>query len=124
MSDGKCRREIVEQTGPPLASEAIDHSQLCSLPVRKRFLKQAPAVIGNADPANPLVRFDVYAYLGGVLLFAVLAPLKSRWRMLVSSLGGCGLGAYLVVDLDLVADKPFIIGLGLVGSTVALATIR
>ena len=40
--------------------------------------------------------------------------------MLVGGLLGCGLGSYLLVDLHLVARKPFIIGLGAVGLVVAL----
>ena len=40
--------------------------------------------------------------------------------MLVGGLGGCGLGSYLLVHLKLVAPKPFIIGLGLIGLSVAL----
>jgi hypothetical protein len=53
-------------------------------------------------------------------MFAVLAPFRSRWRMLVGGLVGCGLGSYLLVDLELVARKPFVIGLGVVGLAVAL----
>jgi hypothetical protein len=54
------------------------------------------------------------------LFFAVLAPFRSRWRMLVGGLIACGLGSYLLVDLNLVARQPFIIGLGIVGIVVAL----
>ena len=49
-----------------------------------------------------------------------LAPFRSRWRLLVGGLAGCGLGSYLVVDLGLVARKPFIIGLGFAGLLVTL----
>ena len=66
------------------------------------------------------VRYDVWIYLGFALFFATLAPFRSRWRMLVGGLLGCGLGSYLLVDLRLVARKPFIIGLGAVGLVVAL----
>jgi serine/threonine protein kinase len=69
---------------------------------------------------DPLVRYDVWIYLAAALLFAGLAPFRSRWRMLVGGLTGCGLGSYLLVDLDIVARQPFIIGLGGVGLTVAL----
>ena len=72
---------------------------------------------------NPLVRYDVWIYLAAALFFAVLAPFRSRWRMLVGGLFACGLGSYLLVDLGLVARKPFVIGLGIVGLTVALGTI-
>ena len=50
----------------------------------------------------------------------VLAPFRSRWRLLVGGLAGCALGSYLLVDLDLVSRKPFIVGLGLAGLLVAL----
>jgi hypothetical protein len=66
------------------------------------------------------VRYDVWIYLAAALFFAVLAPFRSRWRMLVGGLLGCGLGSYLLVDLNLVARKPFIVGLGFVGLAVAL----
>jgi hypothetical protein len=69
---------------------------------------------------DPLVRYDVWLYLAAALLFAVLAPFRSRWRMLVGGLVGCGLGSYLLVDLGLVARQPFVIGLGIVGLAVAL----
>ena len=69
---------------------------------------------------DALVRFDVWIYLAFALCFAVLAPFRSRWRMLVGGLIACGLGCYLLVDLGLVARKPFIIGLGLVGLLAAL----
>ena len=67
---------------------------------------------------------DVWIYLAAALFFAVLAPFRSRWRMLVGGLLGCGLGSYLLVDLDLVARKPFIIGLGSLGLAVALGRVR
>jgi serine/threonine protein kinase len=69
---------------------------------------------------DALVRYDAWIYLATALFFAVLAPFRSRWRMLVGGLLGCGLGSYLLVDLGLVARKPFIIGLGIVGLAVAL----
>ncbi len=69
---------------------------------------------------DALVRYDVWIYLAFALFFAMLAPFRSRWRMLVGGLLGCGLGSYLLVDLGLVQRKPFIIGLGIVGLAVAL----
>ena len=42
--------------------------------------------------------------------------------MLVGGLAGCGLGSYLLVDLGLVARKPFVVGLGFAGLLVALGT--
>ena len=71
---------------------------------------------------DALVRYDVWIYLGFASFLATLAPFRSRWRMLVGGLLGCGLGSYLLVDLGLVARKPFIIGLGVVGLAVALGT--
>jgi len=68
------------------------------------------------------VRLDAGLYLGAAVLFMVLAPFRSRWRLLVGGLAGCGLGSYLLVDLGLVARQPFIIGLGLTGLLVALGT--
>ena len=71
---------------------------------------------------DPLVRLDVWTYLAAALCFTVLAPFRSRWRMLCGGLLGCGLGSYLLVDLELVARKPFIVGLGFAGLLVALGT--
>jgi serine/threonine protein kinase len=68
------------------------------------------------------VRLDVGLYMGAAVLFMVLAPFRSRWRLLVGGLAGCGLGSYLLVDLGLVARQPFIIGLGFAGLLVALGT--
>ena len=68
------------------------------------------------------VRVDVWLYLTAAVLLAILAPLRSRWRLLVGGLAGCGLGSYLLVDLKLVARKPFIVGLGFAGLLVALGT--
>jgi hypothetical protein len=68
------------------------------------------------------VRADVYLYLGAAGLFMVLAPFRSRWRLLVGGLAGCGLGSYLLVDLGLVTLKPFIVGLGLAGLLAALGS--
>jgi serine/threonine protein kinase len=66
------------------------------------------------------VRVDVWLYLSAAALFVALAPFRSRWRILVGGLAGCGLGSYLLVDLGLVAKKPFIIGLGLFGLAASL----
>ena len=71
---------------------------------------------------DPHVRADVTLYLAAAILFLVLAPFRSRWRLLVGGLAGCGLGSYLLVDLGLVARQPFIIGLGVAGLVVALGT--
>ncbi len=82
------------------------------------------ALFANAlDHRNdPHVRVDVWLYLGAAVIFMVLAPFRSRWRLLVGGLAGCGLGSYLLVDLGLVDRKPFIIALGFIGLVVALGT--
>jgi serine/threonine protein kinase len=72
---------------------------------------------------DPHVRVDVWLYLGAATIFMILAPFRSRWRLLVGGLAGCGLGSYLLVDLGLVDRKPFIIGLGFIGLLVALGTL-
>ena len=71
---------------------------------------------------TPHVRADVGLYLAAAALFVILAAFRSRWRLLVGGLAGCGLGSYLLVDLGLVQRKPFIIGLGFTGLAVALGT--
>jgi serine/threonine protein kinase len=88
------------------------------------ILHTLSALFGNAmgHRTDPHVRIDVALYLSAALLFAILAPFRSRWRMLVGGLAGCGLGSYLLVDLGLVSRKPFIIGLGFTGLLVALGT--
>lgn len=68
------------------------------------------------------LRLDVWLYLGSALLLLVLAPFRSRWRMLVGGLAGCGLGSYLLVELGLVGRRPFVIGLGCFGLLLALGT--
>ena len=80
------------------------------------------ALFSNAlqHRSDALVRYDVWVYLAFALCFATLAPWRSRWRMLVGGLMACGLGSYLLVDLELVARKPFIIGLGVAGLLGAL----
>jgi serine/threonine protein kinase len=68
------------------------------------------------------VRVDVWLYLAAAAVFMVLAPFRSRWRLLVGGLAGCGLGSYLLVELDIVNPKSFIVGLGLAGLLAALGT--
>jgi hypothetical protein len=72
--------------------------------------------------SDAYVRTDVWLYLGAAAALLVLAPFRSRWRMLVGGLAGCGLGCYLLVSLELVDRKPFIIGLGFAGLFLALGT--
>jgi serine/threonine protein kinase len=76
--------------------------------------------MGHRNDAH--VRADVWLYLGAAGLFMVLAPFRSRWRLLVGGLAGCGLGSYLLVELGIVDRKPFIIGLGFAGLLAALGT--
>jgi serine/threonine protein kinase len=76
--------------------------------------------MNHRDAAH--VRADVWLYLVAAAAFMILAPFRSRWRLLVGGLAGCGLGSYLLVDLGLVPRKPFIIGLGLVGLLLALGS--
>jgi len=76
--------------------------------------------MGHRNDAH--VRTDVWLYLGAAALFMVLAPFRSRWRLLVGGLAGCGLGSYLLVELRIVDRKPFIIGLGFAGVLIALGT--
>jgi len=66
------------------------------------------------------VRTDVSLYLSAVLLFLVLGPWRSRWRMLMGALGGVALGSHLLIDLNLVPRKPFVLSLGAAGLVVAL----
>jgi serine/threonine protein kinase len=75
----------------------------------------------QAHKTDPHVRMDVGLYLGAVLLFLVLGPWRSRWRLLMGALGGVALGSYLLIDLNLVPKKPFVLSLGAAGLIVALA---
>jgi serine/threonine protein kinase len=76
--------------------------------------------MGHRNDAH--VRVDVWLYLVAAGLFMILAPFRSRWRLLVGGLAGCGLGSYLLVELGIVDRKSFIIGLGFAGLLVALGT--
>ena len=68
------------------------------------------------------VRVDVWVYLAVAAGFMVLAPFRSRWRLLVGGLAGCGLGCYLLVDLRIVDRTSFVVGLGFAGLVAALGT--
>ncbi|HTD68709.1 MAG TPA: serine/threonine-protein kinase, partial [Candidatus Limnocylindria bacterium] len=70
---------------------------------------------------DPQVVIDVSVYLAAVLLFLVLGPWRSRWRMLVGALSGVALGSYLLIDLNLVPRRPFVLCLGGIGLLTALA---
>jgi serine/threonine protein kinase/type IV secretory pathway VirB2 component (pilin) len=78
---------------------------------------------GNAQQqrADPKVLVDVSLYVSAVLLFLVLGPWRSRWRMLVGALSGVALGSYLLIDLNLVPRKPFVLCLGAIGLLTALS---
>ncbi len=76
--------------------------------------------MNHRDDAH--VRVDVWIYLGAAAVFMVLAPFRSRWRLLVGGLAGCGLGSYLLVELGIVDRKTFIVGLGFAGLLAALGT--
>jgi serine/threonine protein kinase len=70
--------------------------------------------------ADSRVIVDVSLYIGAVLVFLALGPWRSRWRMLVGALSGVALGSYLLLDLNLVPRKPFILALGSIGLVTAL----
>jgi hypothetical protein len=74
----------------------------------------------QAQRADAGVLIDVSLYLAAVLMLLVLGPWRSRWRMLVGALSGLALGSYLLIDLNLVPKKPFILGLGAIGLITAL----
>jgi serine/threonine protein kinase len=74
--------------------------------------------------ADPHVLSDVSLYLAAVVLLLVLGPWRSRWRMLVGALGGVALGSYLLIDLNLVPRKPFVLALGAAGLITALVAYR
>ncbi len=80
----------------------------------------ANAMCHRDDDAH--VRVDVWLYLAAAAVFMVLAPFRSRWRLLVGGLAGCGLGSYLLVELRIVDRESFIVGLGLAGLLAALGT--
>ena len=71
--------------------------------------------------ADSQVRIDVFLYMGAVLAMLVLGPWRSRWRMLVGALSGVALGSYLLLDLNLVPKKPFLLILGGLGLITALS---
>ncbi len=75
--------------------------------------------IGHRGDVN--VRLDVGLYLGTVFSFLVLGPWRSRWRMLMGALGGIALGSHLLLDLNLLPRRPFVLSLGAVGLVVAIS---
>lgn len=105
-------------------SASLDLRRAAKLLEVLAILHTLSALFANAlnHRNDAYVRLDVWLYLIAALSFSILAPFRSRWRLLVGGLAGCGLGSYLLVDLGLVARKPFIIGLGFTGLLVALGT--
>lgn len=69
---------------------------------------------------DQFVNYDVWIYVVFAVCFVALAAVRSRWRMLVGGLVACGMGSYLLVDLQLVPAKPFIIGMGVAALMVAI----
>lgn len=74
----------------------------------------------QAHAQQPKLLLDVAIYIGAVLLLLALGPWRSRWRLLLGALGGVALGSYLLLDLDLVPKKAFVLALGLAGLTIAV----
>jgi serine/threonine protein kinase len=105
-------------------SRSLDLRRASKLLEVLAILHTLSALFANAmdHRDDAYVRVDVWLYLGAAALFMVLAPFRSRWRLLVGGLAGCGLGSYLLVDLHLVDRKQFIVGLGFVGLLAALGT--
>ena len=57
-----------------------------------------------------------------VILVLLLAPWRGRRGFLFSGLAGLAAGSHLLIDLDLVAKAPFVLGLGVAGILVAGVT--
>jgi hypothetical protein len=74
----------------------------------------------NKQRASSNVIVDVSLYLAAVLLFLIMGPWRSRWRMLVGALSGVALGSYLLIDLNLVPKTAFVLTLGTTGLVVAI----
>lgn len=72
--------------------------------------------------AETYLKLDVGLYMGVTLLLLVLGPWQSRWRLLMGGLAGLALGSDLLIRLEIVSPRPFIIGSGLVGLIVALCS--
>lgn len=72
--------------------------------------------------AETYLKLDVGLYVAVTLLLLVLGPWQSRWRLLMGGLAGLALGSDLLIRLEIVSPKPFIIGSGIVGLAVALGS--
>lgn len=73
---------------------------------------------GHKD--EPSVWTDVALYLVAAAILLILGPWRSRWRLLVAGLGGAAFGCHLLIALDLVPAKTFVLALGAVALAVAL----
>ncbi len=73
-------------------------------------------------PVANFLGWDVTMYWVAVALLLVLSPIRSRRRFFLSGLVGLAAGSYLLIDLELVAQVPFIITIGLVGLGAAAAS--
>jgi serine/threonine protein kinase len=69
---------------------------------------------------DPHLWTDVALYLATAIALVVLGPWRSRWRLLVAGLGGVAFGCHLLISLDLVPAKPFVLALGAAALAVAL----
>jgi hypothetical protein len=76
----------------------------------------------SSHRSDPAILVDVCLYLGAAVALLVLAPWRSRWRLLIGGLGGVAFGCHLLIDLDLVSKKPFVLTLGLLGLACAVGT--
>lgn len=88
------------------------------------ILHTLSVLFGNAmsHRGKDYVRADVGIYIAMAVLYLVLAPFRSRWRMLAGGLAGCGLGSYLIIDLVLQERSWFVLSLGGLGLALALGT--
>ena len=82
------------------------------------------SLYANAQTQRELdtVTVDVSIYLGAVIVLLLLGPWRGRRRFLVGGLVGIALGSHLLIDLNLVSRAPFLIGLGIAGLVLAMAT--
>ena len=77
------------------------------------------ATIHREDPA---IMVDVCLYLAAAVALLVLAPWRSRWRLLIGGLGGIAFGCHLLIDLELVPKRPFVLTIGMLGLACAVGT--
>jgi serine/threonine protein kinase len=65
---------------------------------------------------------DVGFYIGAVCILLLLGSWRGRWRLLLGAMGGVALGCHLLVDLDLVPARLFVVSIGLIGLLLAIGT--